>query len=131
MSWHLARAQRKFALQIVEKAVAFAFAQRSCFCSVWKARESVRSPFALRPAGCLVAICAHSMNVGISHCKSLSQVGENAPVRLDRVLIFLVPIDQDPVSSIAGFHLILLEVALCSLYNPQFPSISSLTNFLK
>lgn len=27
-------------------------------------------------AGYLVAICVHSMNVGISHCKSLSQVGE-------------------------------------------------------
>lgn len=50
-------------------------------------------------AGYLVAICVHSMNVGISHCKSLSQVGENATVRLDRALIFLVPIDQDPVST--------------------------------
>ena len=33
-------------------------------------------------AGRLVAICAHSMNAGIS------QVGENAPLRLDRALIF-------------------------------------------
>lgn len=66
-------------------------------------------------ASCLVAKCVHSMIVGISCCKSLNQVGENTPVRLEMALICPVPIDQDSISSPASFHLILVDLVLCSL----------------